>query len=79
MTSDLSQAKQIFYNVICSNKGGELQQKFSTELNWEKTLVVAPLLWQKGDDVMTYRIVVEETKLEPDKITEVTKISIAIL
>ena len=73
MTSNLSQAKQILYNVIYSNKGEELQQKFSTEHNWEKNLVAAPLMWQKGDDVTTNKIVVEETKLEPDKITEVQK------
>ena len=74
MSSDLSRAKQILYNFIYSKKGPELRDKFSELHEWEKNMLAAPLMWQKGDDESTKRVVLEETNIEPDKITEVRRI-----
>ena len=74
MSSDLSRAKQILYNFICSKKGPELREKFSELHAGEKNMLAAPLRWQKGDDESTKRVVLEETNIEPDKITEVRRI-----
>ena len=79
MTSELSIGKQVLYNFIYSKKGQELRDKFSNVHEWEKNFLAAELMWQKGEDETTKTVVLGKTDMEPDKITEVRRILLAIL
>jgi hypothetical protein len=75
MTSDLSKAKQVVHNFVYSNKGSELRTNYSDSHDWAKNFLAKELIWQKGDDAATRTVVLAATNIEPDKTTEVQRIT----